>query len=301
MNAITTKTLSALRITKYSKILVQLSVLSALVVSVFNSCQKDIDIKVPQDDEKVVVEAYVNNLYPNLNYVLISKTINYFNPDFKFAGYSNADVKMSEGKVNTPGDTAWTAFHLSSGIIPGYYTNDSIKGKPGYIYKLEIRLNGEYYYGITTIPKVVKIDSLTQKDTVKANGFPRAFLSVHFDEPKDLGQNYKTMYKIAPSPQLFLWGDIADSTVSLFPDDMINGIYQNWTYAGTFNINDTLQYYLVNMDRDCFNFWDSYYSARGNGGPFATPVQLKSNIKGKNVIGGFSGFAVDEKEIIFRK
>jgi hypothetical protein len=54
------------------------------------------------------------------------------------------------------------------------------------------------------------------------------------------------------------------------------------------------------MDRAVYNFWDSYESARQNGGPFATPIQLRSNVIGKNVIGSFSGYAVDYKRIIFK-
>jgi hypothetical protein len=299
------KTLSALipitiGITKKKIFFVQLSVLSVFVVTVFNSCEKDINIKVPQDDEKIVVEAYVNNLYANLNYVLISKTINYFNPDFKFNGFTNADVKISEGKIISPGDTSWKTYPFKSSLLPGFYNNDSISGKPGYAYKLEIVLNNEYYYGLTTIPQVVPVDSLTDSVVHKSNGFPRAFLTVHYADPPSLGQNYKAGYRFSSSPGIFAWGDIPDSTISLFPDDNINGLYQRWTYPGTFNINDTIQYYLINMDRDAYNFWSSYYSARNNGGPFATPIQLKSTVHGKNVIGSFSGFAVDQKQIIIK-
>ncbi len=267
------------------------------------ACTKDIDIKVPQDDEKLVVEAYVNNLYPNLNYVIISKTINYFKPDFRLDGNGNASVFISEGKVNTPGDTAWHKYTLSSigGSFNGLYTSDSLKGKSGYVYKLEITVNGEYYYGYTTIPDVVPLDSITQEIKFKDPQTPRAFMTVHFNEPATLGQNYRPMFRYSGSPAFFAWGDIADSNQTFFNDDNANGVYRHFTYPRTFKIGDTLQYYLANMDRNTYNFWQSYESARQNGGPFATPVQLRSNVFGKNVAGSFSGFAVDHMQVIFKK
>jgi hypothetical protein len=57
-------------------------------------------------------------------------------------------------------------------------------------------------------------------------------------------------------------------------------------------VGDTAIYYLVSVERPVYDFWDSFNKARVNGGPFSTPVVLKSNIKGDNVVGCFSGFAV---------
>ncbi len=272
----------------------------ATMIVLLSSCEKDINIKVPQDDEKLVVEAYVTNLYPNLNYVLISKTINYFNPDFSFKGTATATVNINEGHVISAGDTAWKLYNLKPNLfIPGLYSSDSLLGKIGYVYKLEIWLNNEYYKSYTTIPEIVPIDSLTQN--IVYNGTtPEAFLTVHFNEPQSLGQNYRTFLRYAPDPAFLAWGDIPDSNLFLFNDDNSNGVYRHFTYIRTFNIGDTVQYYIANMDRASYNFWDSYENALYNGGPFATPIQLRSNVYGKNVIGSFSGFAVDTKRIIFK-
>ena len=168
----------------------------------------------------------------------------------------------------------------------------------GYVYKLEIWLNNEYYHGVTTIPQIVPVDSLTQK--IVNNGTkPVAFLTVHFNEPQSIGQNYRIFFQYAPQPGFNAWGDIADSNQGFFNDDNANGVYRHVTFTRTFEIGDTLQFFLANMDRTAYNFWDSYENARQNGGPFATPIQLRSNVYGKNVIGSFSGYAVGQKQIIF--
>lgn len=271
-----------------------------LTLALLSACEKDIDIKVPEDDEKIVVEAYVNNLYSNLNYVIITKTVNYFNPDFSLKGFGNATVKIGEGSIVTPGDTTWKTYTMvGSPFLEGFYNNDSLKGKVGHVYKLEIWLNNAYYYSYTTIPQVVPIDSLTQ-DTVPNVSSSRRFLTVHFDEPQSIGQNYRMMLQYAQVPGFNAWGDIADSNQTFFNDDNANGLYRHVTYLRTFQVGDTIQYYIANMDRSTYNFWQSYESARQNGGPFATPIQLRSNVIGKNVIGGFSGYAMSQKQIIFK-
>ncbi len=271
-----------------------------VLILALTSCEKDINIKVPEDDGKVVVEAYINNLYPNLNYVLLTQTVNYFNPDFSLKGYANAVVKIGEGKINAPGDTTWKTFTLNPNpILAGFYNNDSLQGKVGYAYKLEIALNNQYFYAYTTIPTVVPIDSLTRQ-VVNNGTTPRAFFTVHFNEPASIGQNYRVMLRPATDEYFNAWGDVADSNQTFFNDDNSNGVYRHFTYARTFAIGDTIQYYIANMDRTTYNFWDSYVSARQNGGPFATPIQLRSNVKGKNVIGSFSGYAVDHMQFIIK-
>ncbi|MCX6189993.1 MAG: hypothetical protein NTW54_10415 [Bacteroidetes bacterium] len=277
-----------------------LSIAVVMTLILLESCTKNIDIKVPQDDEKIVVEAYINNLYSNLNYVLITKTVNYFNPDFSFKGFGNALVKIGEGKINMGGDTSWTSYTLKTNqLLEGFYNNDSLIGKVGSVYKLEIWLNGKYYYSYTTIPDVVPLDSLT-REIVYNGTTPRALLTVHFNEPSTIGQNYRVMLRYSNEASFNAWGDVADSNQSFFNDDNSNGVYRHFTYIRSFHINDTIQYYLATMNRTTYNFWDSYVSARQNGGPFATPIQLRSNINGENVIGCFSGYALNQKQFIFK-
>ncbi len=264
------------------------------------ACTKNIDIQVPKDDEKIVVEAYINNLYPNLNYVLITKTVNYFNPNFSLIGFGNALVIIGEGKIVSANDTTWTSYTLTPNPLKeGIYNNGSLLGKEGYVYKLEIWLNDRYYSSYTTIPPVVPLDSLTREIVYKSNT-PRALLSVHFAEPPSLGENYRVMLRYGSNPLFYAWGDVADSNQSFFNDDNSNGVYRHFTYLRSFQMGDTIQYYLATMDRATYNFWDSYVSARQNGGPFATPIQLRSNVKGKDVIGCFSGYALSRKQFIFR-
>ncbi|MBU3663111.1 MAG: DUF4249 family protein, partial [Bacteroidetes bacterium] len=45
------------------------------------ACEKEIEIDIPPSEEAIVVEASINQLVGTLNYVIISKTVDYFKPD----------------------------------------------------------------------------------------------------------------------------------------------------------------------------------------------------------------------------
>lgn len=271
----------------------------AITTALLTGCEKDIDVKVPDEEPKLVVEAYVNSFFPNLNYVLITKTFSFQNPNFSFNGVSGAQVTITEGTING-NDTIWNASKILSEIpgnlLPGYYINPTLKGSEGKVYRLDINAGGKMVKGYTSIPKVVPVDSLTQEVRFEGNT-PRYFLTVHVNEPSELGNNYQALYKVDADSNLFAWGDIEGSGRALFNDDVGNGVYRRFTYPGAFDLGDTLNYYFLTMDRKCYNFWESFDAARNNGGPFATPVQLRSNIEG--AIGSFTGYGAFYRRHIF--
>ncbi len=68
------------------------------------SCEKKIAIDLPKSDPVLVVEACINDYFPTLNYVFISYTVDYFNPDLTSLGVSGAQVYITEGSI-VAGDT----------------------------------------------------------------------------------------------------------------------------------------------------------------------------------------------------
>ncbi len=67
-------------------------------------------------------------------------------------------------------------------------------------------------------------------------------------------------------------------------DDLVNGEYIDLTLSNSFVLGDSINYYMANVERKVYNFWDSFNKARLNEGPFATPVRLLNTISGDNVI-----------------
>lgn len=275
----------------------------ALIIG-FSACEKEIDVPLPAADSEIVVEAYINQLDPFFNYVILSRTVDYFNPNLSTIAVSNAQVFITEGIANG-NDTVWDnankkqMVEIAPDSIPGIYFNIGLVGKIGFVYKLEIEVEGKYIFAVTEIPQLVALDSLTSSFTVnpvndKDTGY---FMTIHFDEQVAKGNNYRYMYKVGGDTLFFGWGAINEDD-GVFNDDVINGVYRSFTFGDRFKFGDTVSFYLASINRAAYNFWDSYAQARNNGGPFATPVQLKSTVQG--AIGSFTGKAVSRKRLIFK-
>jgi hypothetical protein len=98
----------------------------------------------------------------------------------------------------------------------------------------------------------------------------------------------------------FGWGGLDANRFTPGTDELVNGQYMHLTHGNGFELKDSVTYYMVNVERKVYNFWDSFNKARTNGGPFSTPVKLLNTIEGDNVVGCFSGFSLSSKAILIK-
>lgn len=279
------------------------------------SCEKEINISLGDEKNSVVVEGYISDFDPRLNYIFITNSFSFQNNNFTFEGIKQAEVYITEGR-STGSDTAWNQasrkklFMIDS--IPGLYFDldayinpvNSIQGKQGYLYKLEINLSdGRQVSGITSIPNRVNIDSIHQEKVLPADTAYR--FSVHFNDPEVRGNHYRAAFLrgsgglggLIPDSLPPLWGGFEDRFDAIYNDEVVNGTSRRISYGTQFTYRDTLHYYLNTMDRASYNFWLSVSNAKNNGGPFATPVILASTLTG--AIGCFTGYSVSYRKILF--
>ena len=78
--------------------------LTAVIIS---SCEKNIDINLQPNQPQLVVEAYINNLFPQYNYVILSHSQDYYAPNFQSTPVANAIVTITEGSRNAAGNYVW--------------------------------------------------------------------------------------------------------------------------------------------------------------------------------------------------
>ncbi|MDP1725198.1 MAG: DUF4249 family protein [Bacteroidota bacterium] len=264
------------------------------------SCEKEININVPPSKEEIVVEASINQMFASLNYVIISKTVDYFKPDLSMNGFGGAKVYITEGVINGS-DTVFDSANrqqfidLLDSILPGIYVNPFFMGKAAKPYLLEIELkDGRKVNGKTFIPTPAVFDSLhfwfeqSGKDT---NAF---FYLQWMDGPEQ--NNYRMAIWNNIDSNLTGWG-IADRFYT-FDDQLLNNQKRPFQSFNPYKYGDTLNIYLSQIGRKEFIFWDSFRNAANNGGPFATPVAVKSNING--AIGSFTGYGIAFKQLILR-
>jgi hypothetical protein len=71
------------------------------------SCQRDFDIQVKANAPQLVVEAYINNERPEYNYVLLSRSQDYFATGLKGLMIDNAKVTITEGSPGQNNAVNW--------------------------------------------------------------------------------------------------------------------------------------------------------------------------------------------------
>lgn len=265
------------------------------------ACEEEIDVDIPSNANTLVVEAYINDRDPRLTYVLLSRSTDYFNGSTGFAGVRNADIYITEGQVNGT-DTSWdisTRTRLNEvrpDTSPGFYRASHLLGRQGFIYQLEVQAGNEKVWGITSIPALVPLDSMTYVNK-SSGGESKVRVTLHFNEPVATNNNYRVVYRTGSDSLINTWG-FQSGTIT-FSDDFINGVYRRLDMFNSFEPGDTLNLWFTSIDRSSYNFWESFNDARRNGGPFATPVLVKSNVTGG--IGCFTGQAMMYRRLLIRK
>jgi hypothetical protein len=273
------------------------------------ACEKEITVDLPPSKPNLIVEASINQQFPNLNYVYLSRSVDYFNPDLSLNGVRNALVFITPGNI-LGGDTIWDEgarvqmidINTIPGIdllLPGFsgiYFSTTISPQIGVPYKLEITTETERAIGYTSIPKVVEIDTIFwRQDFDTQEGDTDMYVTFEFtDGPEQ--NNYRLAIQNGFNPYLLGWGSA--SQFRNFDDGFLNNGVVPYSFFRPFNFGDTLSLYLTSIGRKEYSFWESFSRAANNGGPFATPVSVKSNIEG--AIGSFTGYGVSFRSVIIR-
>jgi hypothetical protein len=290
-------------------------------MSALISCERDFDIALKNNEPQLVVEAYINNELPLYNYVVLGRSQDYYSSNFENVPVTSATVTITEGTLLENNTYNWnqaTKRQLREGrlpqfgnvLLPGVYfdttlarnPSNALKGTVGKHYLLEIESGGKRYSAITALIPVIPIDSLTSGyhylDEDEDTSQIKARITVHYKDPDTIGNTQLYYWRTRYTGDNFGWGGLGANRFTPGTDDLVNGEYIHLTHGNGFELKDTVQYYMVCVERNVYNFWDSFNKARSNSGPFSTPVKLQSTISGDNVIGCFSGFSLSTKRII---
>ena len=299
------------------------TIIGVLVITVLISCERDFDIPLKNNEPQLIVEAYINNELPLFNYVALGNSQDYYSPNFENVPVTGAMVTITEGTLLANNTYAWNTAskktlkevrlpQYSNALLPGVYFDSTLatdetkalKGKPGKHYLLEIETGGKRYSAITALLPIIPIDSLTSGDhfveTEADTAVIKAHITIHYKDPDTIGNTQLYYYRHSGNSRNFGWGGIGTNSFTPNTDDLVNGQYLHITQGKGFEPRDSVSYYLASVERNVYNFWDSYNKARSNDGPFSTPVKLQNTISGENVIGCFSGFSISTKGIVVK-
>lgn len=269
------------------------------------SCRKDIDVKLPEYKQKLVIEASIEP--GEYAQVLLSESAAYFG-EKDLSDPTQFFVKGAFATV-TDGNVIDTLKEL----IPGtgyFYSGTKIKGVVGGNYTLKVIYKNKTYTAYTSILNPVKLDTLFFKGEKDSLGFCWATLS----EPAGLGNAYRWFAKRMSKDQFF-----AAPFASAFDDKFVDGKTFDFAYErppqpnqtqpndddenrGYYKVGDTVVVKFCTIGYNEYLFWRSYYTNKSsNGNPFSAPANLQNTIVGGDAIGAFTGYSPSFDTIVIKK
>jgi hypothetical protein len=299
----------------YQKIQLKKTLIFFLISIIMASCTKEVQIDIPGYEEQLVVDGRIET--GGFPIVLLSKSQNVYAPT-DVEAYINSFVNDAEISVTNGTQTLSLNLTPISSLplasrktlaemlkvtlnelqllpIQVYSTTDiSIIGEVGKTYTLEISYNGKTYIGSTSLLAPVALNNLYWKadDTNPEYGYSWANLTDPAGEFNGYKWEAKRINKTSTGEDL----DDLYRRAGYFKDQYFDGLTFEFAvgnplkrkdtthleaYKNFYRIGDTVVIKLSRLDYATFDFFDKKSAQLGNGGnPFATPVNIPSNISG---------------------
>ncbi len=249
------------------------------------SCEKVIDVDLNNADPKYVIEATITDEPGNAK-VKISLTKN-FDEDNGFSGVSGANVNVIEA------GGPLVSFTETS---PGNYEAPLLKGIPGKSYTLNVTIGSKIFYGTSTMPQRVNMDTVYITDELLF-AETRKTANIEYKDPVGRGNNYRFIQYVNANKENQIYAVNDDYT----DGNNINNklFYFTDTEDDPHNIKsgDQVKIEMFCIDPEVYTYWYSLSrSATGTSGQ-ATPANPVTNLQG-GALGYFSAHTYQTKTII---
>lgn len=230
-----------------------------IVVFLFSSCEKIIDVDLKDAEPVLVVEGNISDTL-EFQYIYLSKTVPF--------GADNNPVRVSDATVTVKEDnsTVYTFTESAAGV----YRN-SFKGKSGSTYQLSIQSEGKTYTSNSTMPLKVVLDSVSITQVEFFNE-KRKLIKVHFQDPEFTADAYRYIISINNNKLKEFYVD---------NDRFNNGQYISRTIntdEPEIKTGDDISLDFQTIDLINYRYFYSLSQILGGGGPPVAPSNPDSNI-----------------------
>ncbi|CAG4999941.1 hypothetical protein DYBT9275_02349 [Dyadobacter sp. CECT 9275] len=254
-----------------------------LLTSSLFSCEKVIDVELNPADQKYVIEGQITNLKKGA-VVVISQTTDFENTG-TYPGISGAIVTISDAKGN--------AYPLIE-TQEGFYQDTLLLGKPGMTYHLHVKLNGSEYMATSTMPDLVKMDSVfVEKDGSNFSNRERYLANVSYTDPGNTVNFYRfVQFK----------NGVKEKTIFIRNDERTNGnaVTAPLRYPADDDndllTGDNIRVEMQCIDQPAYQYWYSLDRGALGDGSAASPANPVSNIQG-GALGYFSAHTSEIREV----
>ncbi len=256
------------------------------VVALFSSCQKNINLDLPQPAQEICVEGHVEP--GQFAWVYLTHNFAFFGNTSITSIISNdvihgATIIVNDGVIS---DTMLE-------VIPtlGYYETRKLKGVTGRNYNLTVKSNGTVLTATTSILPSVALDSTWFK--VQPGLDTLGYLWAILNDPPMVGNCYRWLVKRIGKDTTYI-----PPFESAFNDNFINGqkfefFYNRGSFpgskakddtnkeAGYFKTGETCVIEFCTISPEAYQFYNEYYYQLNNvGNPFGSPAPVTGNING---------------------
>jgi len=249
----------------------------AFSVIALYSCQKVIDVELNPSSPKYVITGNITD-QPGPYEIKITTSVN-FDEDNNFPTVSGAKVYITDQTTSFTDTLA----EVSS----GRYRTHAWTGAPGHTYKLVVKLEGEMFSSVSTMPAPLAFDSLYTKSATFGDGTDIVAL---YDDPVGLGNFYHLVLTIQ---------DSLSQEIYLHNDKINNGSRVSHVLNNDIDIKtgDTITVKLQCIDAAVYDFYYSLDQAlKQNSAVISNP---KTNITG-GAMGYFCAHTVRARSFVFK-
>lgn len=245
------------------------------------SCEKVIDVEIPNADKQYVIEAILSDAGCRVN---LSKTLS-FSDSNRHQVVSGANITISEdGK---------TPVKLSQ--INGGPYRANLLGRPGRTYALKVEVNGEVFTASSTVPQKVTIDTfyLTERFFF---GRTRKVATVEFDDPPGSGNVYRFIQYVNTKK---------DNNIFITDDHLTDGrktVYEMLVLDDEkepLKSGDQLSVELLTITPFMYSYWFSLSESALGQSQSASPAN-PVNPFGPGAIGYFSTHTISSRSLTIR-
>jgi hypothetical protein len=302
-----------------------------IVLTGFIACEKEFSPKLPDSNEDIVVEGYIEaGRDATPPYVILTKSLPFFK---ELNGLGNvfvegATIWVSSGKDSvrltelcwknlTPDlkKQAAIAFGIDLDSVNANFNfcvyidlTNRFRADTGKTYNLRILTkDGQTLTASTRIPRPIPIDTavfLKPAGINKLDSF--AQMRVTFTDPLGGPDYYRYFTAVNGSSYIASTNSVADdgfadgkrTTINLLRSEPRGKQVAIDTF-GLFRRGDSVSIKFCTIDKAHFDFWSTLEFNANNGGPFASYTRVKHNIKGG--IGIWGGYAVTYYDALVSK
>lgn len=240
---------------------IKYSLIILLLPAIFFSCKKVINLDLGNVSGDLVIEGNVTN--EQGGEVILSRNVPFTSPNV-YPAVSGAQVSVSDNLGNQ--------YQLTEGPA-GTYTNENFTGIPGRTYSMSVKTGGTSYAATSTMPGVVKLDSITDKNDIFNTTKNKKLITIHFQDPAGVTNQYRFV--------MFVNG-VQVKSVFAFNDEFIDGKYVDLDleqndidiYAG-----DTVEVQMQCIDKPMYEYWYTLAQQQAdNPGGQVAPANPPTNI-----------------------